>query len=158
MGVEFKDFSMKVKGEINENIKRFLYEAAEEIVSEAKRNSEVDNGETKNSYQYKVDIDNRVAVVGSNAVNAIYEEFGTGEYALNHDGRKSAWYIPVNEYHGRKKPTYQGKVVVVYGKEGKQFFKTDGKKPRRPLFKAFSSKSGSLKRRMSEIMKEVNDK
>lgn len=153
MSVEFHDYSMQVMAALEEKCEQWLYEAAGEIESQAKRNATVDTGQTKNSYKYVVDTGNKVAYVGSNLENAIWEEFGTGEHALNHDGRKTPWYIPVDSFKGKKQPTYEGKVVVVYGRNGKVFYKTDGKKPKRTLYKAFNSKKSALKRRLESLLR-----
>lgn len=56
--------------------------------------------------------------IGSPLENAIWEEFGTGEYALNGDGRKGGWFY-VDEF-------------------GVGHF-THGKKPTRALWNAFNS-------------------
>ena len=69
-------------------------------------------------------------VVNSNLDYAPYIEKGTGVHAKDGDGRKTPWYVPVDEYAGTKRPTFEGKVVIVYGKKGKKFYKTDGMKPR----------------------------
>lgn len=66
----------------------------------------------------------------SNLDYAPYIEKGTGVHAKDGDGRKTPWYVPVDEYAGTKRPTFEGKVVIVYGKKGKKFYKTDGMKPR----------------------------
>ena len=111
---------------------------------------------TKEELQKWVDYANeKKAVVGNPLENAIWEEFGTGQYALNGDGRKTPWYVPVDGYSGKKKPTYQGKVVVVYGKDGKRFYKTDGKKPQRNLQKAFDSLKNKLQKDLESRMKGI---
>ena len=68
------------------------------------------------------------------------------------NGRKGAWYVPVDTYTGSKKPTYNGKVVIVYGKNGKKFYKTNGKMPNRPLDNAFKSLKTKLIKRFGQIL------
>lgn len=140
MSVEFKDYSIQVKGAIGERAIAALYTAAEEIQSQAAANSPVDTGQLRNSWTYVVDEDALVATIGSPLENAIWNEFGTGEYALGGKGRKSPWYVPVEKCKGEKKPTFNGKVVVVYGKDGQAFYKTNGKQPKRSLQNAFNTK------------------
>ena len=83
---------------------------------------------------------------------------GTGEWAVNHDGRKTPWYIPVDSYKGKKKPTFNGKVVIVYGKNGKAFYKTNGKKPHHTLLKAFDDKKTQIIKRAEQIFSnKLND-
>lgn len=118
MAVEFQDNRIEVKNAIGGAVTAFLYEACGELEAQTKRNSKVKTGQTKGSYDYAVDEAELTGYVGSNYENAIWEEFGTGEYALNGDGRKGGW-------------RYQDE------KGGWHF--TKGKKPRRSLFKAFTS-------------------
>ena len=52
--IEFHDFSIQVKGAIDDKINAVLEECAGEIESQTKRNSRVDTGQTKNSFQHKI--------------------------------------------------------------------------------------------------------
>lgn len=88
----FEDYRIEVKEAIDERIDATLAECAGEVVSQVKRNSRVDTGKTKNSFQYKVVDSEHTAYIGSNYENAIWEEFGTGEYALEGNGRKGGWH------------------------------------------------------------------
>ncbi len=88
--VEFTDNSMQVKAALSDGVRAFLYEAGGELQAQTMRNSRVDTGQTKGSYQYKVEEKTGEASVhvGSNQENAIWEEYGTGEYALQGNGRE----------------------------------------------------------------------
>lgn len=132
MPVEFKDNRLKVKAEINTASLAWLTEAAGEVEAQTKRNSRVDTGQTKGSWQYAVDEEKLEAVVGSQLENAIWEEFGTGEHALNGDGRKGGWFYT--------------------DKEGNSVF-TRGKKPNRALWNAYNTKKAALIRRAETIFK-----
>lgn len=132
MPVEFKDNSLKVKAALNEKTIAWLHEAAGEIESQTKRNTRVDTAQLKNSWVNTVDESDGTATVGSPLENAIWEEFGTGEYALHGDGRKTAW-----TYKDRK---------------GK-WHRTSGKRPSRALNNAFASSKGKLKARLEQILK-----
>lgn len=132
--VEFKDNSAVIKGLIGEKAIAFLYEAVAEIESQAKRNSRVDTGKTKGAWSSIVDEENLEAFVGNTDQNAILEEFGTGEYALNNDGRKGGW-----RYMDAK---------------GNWHY-TKGKKPSRALCRAFESKKTVIINRAKQLMKEV---
>lgn len=134
MPVEFKDNSLKVKDALNEKTIAWLHEAAGEIESQSKRNTRVDTGQLKNSWANTVDESDGTATVGSPLENAIWEEFGTGEYALHGDGRKTAW-----TYKDRK---------------GK-WHRTSGKRPSRALNNAFASSKGKLKSRLEKMLKEL---
>lgn len=133
MAVEFQDNRIEVKAAISGAVTAFLHEACGELEAQTKRNSKVKTGQTKGSYGYVVDEAELTGYVGSNYDNAIWEEFGTGEYALNGDGRKGGWrYVDA---------------------EGKGHF-TYGKRPRRPLFKAFTALMEKIIARAEQIMKE----
>lgn len=130
MAVEFQDFSIKVKEALDENALTFLEEAASEIESAAKRNSRVDTGQLKGSWNHQVNEAAKEATVGSPEQNAIWEEFGTGEHALHSDGRKGGW-------------SYQDDKGV--------WHHTRGKTPNRTLQKAFDSKKAAIIRRAKQI-------
>lgn len=153
--VEFIDNRVKVKNTIDKTIKATLEECSAEIESQAKRNSRSGTGQTKNSWKHIVI--GLTATIGNTSKNSIWEEFGTGEHAITENGgkggRKTPWYVPVQGYTGKKKPTYNGKVVVVYGKNGKMFYKTNGKKPSRAFFKAYTSLKSKIIKRLQNCLK-----
>ena len=130
--VQFQDFSMQVKNALEEAAIQFLHEAAGELASQTARNSPVDTGQLKNSWQYKVDENKLEATIGSPLENAIWNEFGTGEYALNGDGRKGGWF-----YEDRK---------------GEGHF-THGKHPQRTMHKAFTKLKPKIIKRAEQVLK-----
>lgn len=132
--IEFQDFSMQVKSALDEKTIAWLYEAAGEIQAATMRNSRVDTGQTKSSYNYHVDESSGEAQVGSSYENAIWEEFGTGIYALHGDGRKTPWV-----YRNRK-----GQTVV-----------TRGKTPNRPLHNAFESEQSKIVKSLENALKGI---
>ena len=72
--------------------------------------------------------------IGSRYKNALWEELGTGIYALNGDGRKTKW---------------------VYRTEDGKFHATVGKKPRRALYRAYESKKNAIIREAKRRFKEL---
>lgn len=150
----FEDNRAAVKRCLSQALKQYLWDAGSELQAKTVKNSRTDFGQTKGSYQTAVDETEGACYVGSELENAIWEEFGTGDYALQ-GGRKTPWYVPVEGYEGTKRPTFQGKVVVVYGKNGKAYYKTNGKKPNRPLQKAFDASKETLMQRLGEIINEA---
>lgn len=134
MAIEFHDYRIQVKDAIGDSAIAFLYEAAGEVQSQAARNSRVKTGQTKGSWDYIVNDDLLEAVVGSPLENAIWEEFGTGEYALKGNGRKGGWYY-VDE-------------------DGKGHF-TRGKKPNRALWNAFSELKPKLIKRANSMFERM---
>lgn len=91
-GIEFVDNRAQVQAAMENAISAFLVEIGGEIQAQAARNSRVKTGQTKGSWDYKVDESEHSVTIGSPLENAIWEEFGTGEYALNGDGRKGGWF------------------------------------------------------------------
>ena len=157
MAVDFENNVFKVKNMLKDKAVRFLHEAGGEVKTQVQRNSRVDKGQLKGSWKYVVDESDMKVTIGSPLENALWDEFGTGEYALEGKGRKTPWYIPVDEYKGTKKPTYKGEVVIVYGKDGKQFYKTDGKEPNRALQRAMDTSKPKIEKRLKQLMKEVGE-
>ena len=120
---------------INDAMVQALEEASGELETQTKRNTKVDTGKTKGSWEHRVDKENGIAYVGSNYENAIWEEFGTGVHALNGNGRKTPWvYTP---------------------DEGKTFYTTTGKKPRRALHKAFESSKNKIEKYFRETFGDI---
>ena len=132
MGVEFHDYTIKVKGRIDDGINVVLEECAGELESQAKRNTRVDTGKTKNSFRHKVDDKAHVAYIGSDYENAIWEEFGTGEYALHGNGRKGGWVYVDEKGHGHF---------------------TYGKKPSRAFWNAYTSTKNKIINRIQSYLK-----
>lgn len=132
MPVQFQDNSAKVKAVLNEKTTGWLYEAAGELEAQVKRNTKVDTGQTKNSWTYTVDENKGEATIGSPLENAIWEEFGTGQYALHGDGKKTPW---------------------VYKDDKGKWHRTIGKHPRRALNNAFESLKNVLRSRLEQILK-----
>lgn len=87
--IKFEDNRVKVYGSIDSAIEQFLTEASGEIVSQTARNSRVDTGQLKASWQGIVK--GNEAIVGSPLENAVWEEYGTGIHAENGNGRKGGW-------------------------------------------------------------------
>ena len=130
--VEFHNFTVQVKAAIDDRINIALEECAGELESQVKRNSRVDTGKTKNSFRHHVDEQAHEATIGSPDENAIWEEFGTGEHALNGDGRKGGWYYEDAEGNGHF---------------------THGKKPSRAFWKAFTSLKSKIIKHIEDVLK-----
>lgn len=127
--MQFEDNSMKVKDALESAAIAWLHEAAGELESQVKRNTPVDTGQLKGSWDYKVDESAQKATIGSPLENAIWNEFGTGQYALHGDGRKTPW-----------------KYQDVKGK----WHTTTGKRPRRSLHNSFESLKNKLQKALEK--------
>lgn len=159
--VEFQDFSMEVKGSMEEACIAFLYEAAGELKSQAQRNTKMgakDGFDVKGTWDYKVDEGKKTADIGNPLEASYWEELGTGEYALNHDGRKGWWvYVEGQSNHPSSQPirTQQEAedVAAFLRSEGLPAHATNGRPPNRPLHKAFTENKGKIIRRAEQIFK-----
>lgn len=132
--IEFRDYSKIVLNKIHEQSVAWLEEASGEVESQTKRNTKVDTGKTKGSWEHVVNENKLEAEVGSRYKNALWEELGTGIHAQNGDGRKTKW---------------------VYTPDGEHFYTTVGKKPRRALYYAYTSLKNSLERSANERFKNL---
>lgn len=130
--IVYKDFTVQVKDAIDDRINIVLEEVAGELEAQVKRNSRVKTGKTKNSFRHVVDSAQHLATIGSSDENAIWEEFGTGEYALNGNGRKGGWYY-VDE-------------------KGEGHF-THGKKPSRAFYKAYTGLKDKIIKHIQDSLK-----
>lgn len=154
--VEFTDNRIKVEAALNDAIVAFLYEAAVEVEAQTKiAQTRVDTGHTKGEWTHYVDEDKGEAVIGNPRENAIWEEYGTGEYALKKNGRKGGWWAPVGpdgmsleqaSKFSKVKKDKAGNIVAVF---------TYGKKPLRPLQKAFDKSKSKIIKRLGSILNQT---
>lgn len=143
MGIKasYISYTDSVIDEFNSIIDNWLEEASGELEAEIARLSRVDTGQTKDSYKHVVDTTKKEAHIGSNLENAIWEEFGTGEYAINGNGRKGGWW-----YRNSK-----------FGLNGdrREFVHTYGKTPNRPMVRAYLGKETRLISRIQNMFRKV---
>lgn len=136
MSVTYKNNLIKVKSALNDKAVAYLYEASGELQHEVQNNTRVDTGQLKGSWRYEVNESNLESVVGSSLENAIWEEFGTGEYAAGGNGRKGGWFY-------------------VDAKDKGHF--TRGKKPQHAFKNTFDSIKDALIRRAENLFKELGE-
>ena len=164
--VVFEDNSVKVKKLLREEAIKFLHEVGGEIRSQTQRNSRRKTSKTAGSYKYKVDEGQLAVHIGSDYQNAVWEEFGTGEFAseTGHVGRKGWWvYVEGSPSKGTSSnsKTYNSPVqakmaVAILREKGLDAHMTKGKKANRPLWKAFESLKSKIKRRAEQIYGGLN--
>jgi len=160
MSIEFHDNSDKVKEMMKDALIAALHDAGSVIMSQTKKNSRVASGETKGAWKSVVDEDEMNVTIGNPKENAIYEEFGTGEYALEGKGRKG-WWVYVKGQNSKRKSnktyTKQEAIAIANGlrAKGLDAYATSGKKPMRMLFNAFNTKKKTVIRIFE---KHLNDK
>ena len=131
--MRYKSYLGNILNRLEQAAQNAAFEAAETIRGQAARNTRVDTGKTKGAWATATD--GTTATVGNSSQNAIWEEFGTGEYALAGDGRKGGW---------------------VYFDEGRQkFYFTKGKKPKRALTLAYKAKKSAAKNIIKKRLKNI---
>lgn len=134
MPVVYKDFSIEVKAKINDQAIAFLHEASSEIETQAKRNSRRKTGKTSGAFTYEVDEGDLKSTIGNTEQNALWEEFGTGDYASKGDGRKGGWFYVDDQGNGHF---------------------THGKTPTHALQRAFDSRKNAIINYAKQIFGEM---
>lgn len=147
--VEFKDNSVKVSATITDALIAGLYEVAGELKAKTIRNSrqghQYGDIQARSLWDYQVDEGEMVAMVGSPYEAGYWEEFGTGEHALNGDGRKGWWVYIEGQESGNGGKSYATREEA---EESAEFLRkvkkldayaTNGIDPNRPLHRAFKS-------------------
>lgn len=132
--IKFESKLEEVTEELNNRLIAALYEAAGEVLGQVQKNTPVDTGQLKGSWRYKVDESELKAVIGSPLENSIWNEFGTGEFALNGNGRKGGWK---------------------YKDEEGNWHHTYGKRPVRSMHNAFIIKKPTVRRIIEKSLKDI---
>lgn len=163
--VIFEDYTIEVQGAIDDKINAVLEECAGEIESATKRNTRVASehgGKTKNSWRHYVDDDKHEAVIGNPLENAIWEEFGTGEHCLPESGKtgRKGYWVFVKGSNGTSSHTGKSyslkeakRVMAIMRSKGLDAYYTNGKKPSRAFYKAFTSLKNKIISRIQNSLK-----
>lgn len=171
---EFKDFSFKVKGQINSISLKWLEETGNEIAAQAQRNCKTDYEEggkqLKGSYESKVFEATGEAHIGSPLEAAYWEEYGTGSYADTSKnggkpGRPGWWvYTPDNpSTDGKKSNTYydemEAMMMAAYIKDtyNKKAYVSNGRRPNYTLENAFNATKEKAQAELERRLKEMNE-
>lgn len=160
--VKFENNTVEVLGKIGDEVNSWLEEASGEIESQCKRKTpvgKVNGGNTKQNWKHKVDTSNHKAVVGNMLEIAIWLELGTGDYALNGDGRKGGWYIPIGDGGGQisQKTVDAYGFKVVYGKNKMKYAYTTGMKPKRILHNAVEENKTKIQNSLISKLKALGE-
>lgn len=160
-GVQFKDYSAEVKAKLDDAAIAYLYEAAGELEAQTIRNTrqgkKYRGKQATSLWKYTVNENKGIATVGSPDEAAYWEEFGTGEYALNKDGRKGWWvYVEGSDTPRPNQQTYTKNEALAIAASmranGLDAHATNGIDPNRPLHRAFTSLKSALIRRAEEVL------
>jgi len=133
MAIQFEDYSIEVKGALNDSVIAFLYEAGQLIEGKVVDDTPVDTGQLQGSWKYEVDEGEGKVVIGSPLENSIWNEFGTGQYALHGDGRKTPWFYEDAKGEGHW---------------------THGKRPQRTFFNVFNRLKLKIQKELKKRLKE----
>lgn len=156
--IVFNDFSDKVTSDIEEAILIWLEEASSELESQTATRSR--SREVASKWEHRVDRGKHTAYVGNPLQNAIWEEFGTGEYALKGDGRKGYWvYVKghVSSSPSQKQYTLKdAKRTMAYLRaKGLEAYYTSGQEPTRALHHAFTTNESMIKDALKSKLKGI---
>ena len=130
--VKVEDFSLKVIGALDDAVIEYLHEAGSTLQRQAANNTRIGTGETAGKWAYVVDEKKGVCTIGNPLQNAIWEEFGTGEYAYAGNGRKGGWH---------------------YQDDKGKWHHTYGKSPTRAFHNAYVAKKDAIIRRAEQVLK-----
>lgn len=151
----------EISGEVKKIALQWLEETSGELESQAARNTRVDTTDTKVSWTHQVDEGAMEAVAGSPKINAVYEEYGTGEYAVNGDGRKGYWVF----VKGSSGPSTKGKtyslekakqVMAILRSKGLDAYYTKGKQPNPALHDAWDKVTPKAKKQLKVKISNIN--
>lgn len=135
--VEIKDYTAQILANWETKGKSFLTEVKDLIAGQASSNSPSDNGDLARSFltDSYVDETEGVAYIGSSLEYSIYQEYGTGEYALQGNGRLGGW--------------------VYYSDKKGKFYWTKGTTPKRMVYRAIKTTRPMINSRAKEIFGAV---
>lgn len=162
--IKVVDNRIQCKNAMNDACVAFLYEASAEFTSQTQRNMPPGQwfAQQKGAWKSVVDEGKLEAVVGNPMQQAIWTEFGTGEYALHKDGRKGYWvYVKDSDGSftstGGKYYTLQDakQIVAMMRADGLDAHYTKGQTPKRPLWNAFESLKGTIQKMAEQILKDT---
>ena len=161
--ITFKSKLSSFTKEVDRVINKWLEESAGELEGKISELSRVDTGQTKGSYHHVVDTNVKTAYIGSDLQNAVWEEFGTGEYALDGNGRKGYWvYVKGSDgtYASESPKRYYTKekamqIMAILRSKGLEAYYTNGKTPNRPIFRAFNEKEQKIVNRIRYLLRNM---
>lgn len=162
-GVEFIDFTAEAIEGMEGALIAGLYEAAGEMEARTVRNSRQSHsyGDIRATalWDHMVDEGEMKAYVGSQHEAGYWEEFGTGEHALNGDGRKGWWVYIEGQESGKGGKSYSTReeaeeaAAFLRKVKGLDAYATNGIDPNRPLHRAFQNGAAVVQAIMQDKLK-----
>ena len=159
--VKFTDKSVKVKADLDKALTAFLREASAEIKTQAERYTPTGSAQLKRSWDTVVDQGKMQAIIGNTLEYAIYQELGTGEYALEGNGRKGYWVYVKDSDSGKMSKSSKSytlaearRIMAMLRADGLEAYYTKGTRPKRMLYKSFKMFKPKIQARAKQIFKE----
>ena len=159
--VKFTDNSVKVKADLDKALTAFLREASAEIKTQAERYTPTGSAQLKRSWDTVVDQGKMQAIIGNTLEYAIYQELGTGEYALEGNGRKGYWVYVKDSDSGKMSKSSKSytlaearRIMAMLRADGLEAYYTKGTRPKRMLYKSFKMFKPKIQARAKQIFKE----
>lgn len=161
-GVTFTDNSVKVKADLEKALVAFLHEASAEIKTQAERYTKTGKGaQLKKHWEKVVDAGKMQAIIGNTLEYAIYQELGTGEYALEGKGRKGYWVYVKDGDTGKMSRSSKSytlpearRIMAMLREKGLEAYYTKGTRPKRMLYKSFKMWKPKIQARAKQIFKD----
>ncbi len=164
---KFEDNSAEFLKQYRECGIAFLHEAKDSLVSQTQRNTPVKTGDLKRSFGDDSFVDEKTlsAYVGSSKEYSVWVERGTGEYAVEGNGRKG-WWVYVEDNAGARKGTPKRtytkqealETVAYLRAKGLKAHMTCGMKPKLMLYKAYLNKKKTIARQAGVHFRRLNQK
>lgn len=156
---------------INEATLQWLEESANEIASKAQRDCKMDGDagrKLRGSYTYELDRTAGKATIGTPHEEGYWEEFGTGEHAVDKSKSRQGWWVYTPDEpgpEGYKSGVYADETEAVamaehiYEKYGKRAIATNGRDPQHTLENSYKRKRQQIRNRLAAIVnEELGDK
>jgi hypothetical protein len=160
--ITFEDYTVKVLEAMDSKINIALEEVAGEVEGQVKDLTRTDTSQTKNNWKHHVDEIKHEATIGNSLENAIWEEFGTGEYALQGKGRKGGYWVYVKGESGKSSHTGKTytlqeakRVMAILRSKGLDAYYTKGKKPSRAFWKTYTLMKDWIKKHLQGRINEL---
>lgn len=151
--VEYVNNVPQITAALDKNADAWIKQSAQILRNAVRDTSRKKSGDLKKFWRYEITSsgDEQIAKVGSPLENALWEEFGTGEYAVEGGGKKGYWVYVEGEGGDSKKSgkTYTleeaKKIVAIMRSKGLEAYYTKGKNPSHALQRAFDVKKAEIK-------------
>lgn len=158
--VTLVDYSDMVKDMLQSEKAAWLHTWANEIAAQAARNCKMDDkGQLRGSYSSYVDEQKGEATIGTPLEAGYWEEFGTGEHAVDRSKSRSGWWVYVKGQASRGGGiTYDDEeqaqaVAASMQDDGLDAYATNGRDPQHTLENAFKVTEPKMK---ADLLNRLN--